>query len=488
MKLYELIYDDEILTCNADKNTQINKVTTNPEKIDKNTLLIIPNKQKLASALSFNKPPAVIACEETEALPKEIPHIRLKNARSVLAKAFYRFYKIDTSLFKTVAITGTNGKTSTAHFIKAILKESGKKVGYIGTGIIEIDGKPINDENYSMTTPDPDNLYKTMKQMQDESCEVIVMEVSSHALSLEKVSPIVFDYAVFTNLSAEHGDFHKTIDNYFNAKCKLFRQCKTGIFNIDDSYARQALSASYAKNNLTVGVIHKGNVYATHVENNGLSGSSFMYHADGFLFKMNVRVPGIYNVYNSMLAVAVCIDMGCRPCIAKQAVFKLNSIPGRFDVTKSDVTVIVDYAHTDAALEAFLREAKRIAGKKALTTIFGCGGERDTSKRPKMAAIAERFSDTVTVTSDNPRNEDPSKIIKDITKGFKKANHKIIPDRRAAIEYSIKNASSGDVIAVIGKGAEKYIIDKDGYHSFDEKQIIENALKERLVQAKCESV
>ena len=479
MKLSEIILEDEYTLCEADKDAEIKKIATRPEDVEESTLLIIPNISKFKEPPSFKIPPIAVASEKTDILPAEVRKIELKDARATVAYAYFRFYKINTSSFKTIAITGTNGKTSTAHFAKAILKECGKKVGYIGTGIIEIEEKIMSHENYSMTTPDPAELYEVLSKMQNEKCDVIIMEVSSHALALEKTAPLNFDYAIFTNLSGEHRDFHKTTEEYFEAKCKLFKQCKTAVFNIDDPYARRAAKISLAQKNITAGVLHKGDIYATHIENRGALGISYLYRTEKFMFRMNLNIPGIYNVYNSMLAATVCIDLGCPPYLVKQAIHTLNCIPGRFEVIKGDVTVIIDFAHTEVAFECFLREAKKLAKNNSLTVIFGCGGEREKEKRPKMAEIAERYADKIIVTSDNPRGEDPKKIIADIAKGFQKNDYNVIINRKRAIEETIKKASHRDIITIVGKGIEKYIIDKSGYHSFDEKQIISDALKKR---------
>ena len=487
MKIRELIFDEEYVECEADRDAEISKIVTDPLATEAGSLLIIPNISRLTSPIKFETPPIAVICDHTKNIPPEVPRIIPKNPRAAVANAFHRFYHLNEPRLKTIAITGTNGKTSTAHFVKAILEYTGNKVGYIGTGAIEIGNLRLNEENYSMTTPDPEILYKVLRRMDDEGCRFAVMEVSSHALALDKVAPLYFDYGIFTNLSSEHGDFHKTLDDYFDAKCKLFSKCRTAVFNIDDPYARRALEISKAKKNITVGVLQGGDIYLTNVENKGDKGTSYLYRTKNFMFRMNVSIPGIYNVYNSMLAAAVCIDIGYPPYMVKEAIGNLASIPGRFEIIKGDVTVIIDFAHTEVALECFLRDAKRISENRKLTVVFGCGGERDKEKRPKMASIAERYADKIFVTTDNSRSECPTKIICDITKGFTKSNYKINYDRKAAITEAILSASKGDVIAIIGKGAEKYIIDKNGYHAFDEKEIVAKALEKRKARVKCES-
>ena len=476
MKLSELLYEEDYIFCELNKDTEIEKIETDPQNADENTLLIIPNSSKIKSPQTFTTLPKAVACDRVDIVPSSIPKILLSNARLALSKAFYRFYGIESARFKIIGITGTNGKTSTAYYMKTILKAQGKKVGYIGTGIIEIDEKIISDESYSMTTPDAPKLYKTLKQMDNENCDVVIMEVSSHALALEKVAPLFFDYAVFTNLSSEHSDFHKTMEDYLEAKCKLFKQCKTAVFNLDDSHAKEVMAASSAERSITIGVLNKGDVFATHIENNGSDGISYLYRTDRFMFRMKVNIPGVYNVYNSLLASAVCIDMGCPPCKVKEAIEKLERIPGRFEIIKNDITVIVDFAHTEVAFESFLREAKALAHSSKLWVIFGCGGERDKQKRPRMAAIAEKYADKIILTTDNPRNEPPEKITADIIEGFSKSEFTVIKARQNAIASAILSAETDDVIAIIGKGAEKYIIDDQGFHEYDEMKVVKDAL------------
>ena len=482
MKLKNIISPDECLIYQPPTDLEIGNITVNPEECDKNTLLIVPNSDKLPD---FSKmimyPGAVIASPECN-IPPEIKSIRTDNPRKSMAYAYSRFYEIDYTKTKFIGITGTNGKTSTATFIRHILKDGGYKVGFIGTGKIEADGKMLSKEYYSMTTPDPEILYKSIAKMQSEDCDAIVMEVSSHSLALSKVAPIIFDYAVFTNLSPEHLDFHGSIDKYYEAKLRLFSQCKVGIFNIDDPHARKAASECTSRK-ITVGALFRGGVYASNVTDLGFDGSEYLFHGKGFVFKAKIFPPGIYNVYNSMIAAALTADMGIKPCEIKKSLSNVNNIEGRFEIIKGEVTVIIDYAHTDAALKDFLKSirASRRANQQ-LTVVFGCGGNRDKEKRPRMAAVAEKYADKIILTSDNPRNEDPLDIITDVMRGFNRKSFSVIEDRKEAITEAILGAQDKAIVAVVGKGAEKYSIDKDGYHEFDEREIISKALEKRHSQ------
>ena len=478
MKINEIIYSDEIICSDVPENQEFDNITTDILQANSRSVVIISNSLNMPNLNSFDIAPTALICDQNAVLPQNIRAIRVKNPRLALAKAYYRYYHINTSGIKMIAVTGTNGKTSTAEFIKTILTKCGYKTGFIGTGKIEINGKVISDSYYSMTTPDPSVLYPTISLMINEGCNAIIMEASSHALALDKLAPLKFDYGIFTNLSAEHLDFHKSIEEYYNAKLKLFKSCDCGIFNIDDQYARKAYN-DFTSRKISIGILWRGDIWATNIENRGFGGIGYMYQTKKFNFHASLKTAGIYNTYNSMLAATVCIDMGCRPCEVKSILSQIDNIPGRYEIINGKISVIIDYAHTDFAFENIIKELASVKGNNKLTTVFGCGGNRDRQKRPKMATIAERFSDRVIVTTDNSRKEDPKDIISDIIRGFKKGCYEVIEDRKTAIRTAILSANDGDIVAIIGKGCEKYNIDSNGYSDFCEKDIVTNALCER---------
>lgn len=478
MKLCELIFKDEYISASLNMEEAVDKVTVKPEECDENTLLIIPGENKNPSLL-FNLHARALVCGIDVEVLCNIPIIRVKNSRRCAAYIFSRFSKIDYSRLKIIGITGTNGKSSTAEFTKCALEGCGIKVGVIGTGRILIGGEAKSEDYYSMTTPDPWILYPALKEMEKCGCEAVVMEISSHALALEKVAPIPFDIAVFTNLSKEHLDFHKTTENYYSAKKKLFYQAKLKIINIDDCYGRR-LARELQSDKITVGVLWRGEVYSSNIEKHGFDGIRYMYHGKNFTFKLNLHTAGVFNIYNSMLAITAATALGAPPYKVKKALSELVMIKGRYEIIKDEITVIIDYAHTDTALENILRSIREVKRHdQNLTVVFGCGGERDTEKRPRMAKIAETYADQIVVTNDNSRGERTEDIIFDIVSGFEKKRHTVIADRRAAIEYAIKRTERKGIVAIIGKGAELYNIDKDGYHPFDERTIIKEALIER---------
>ncbi len=478
MKLSEILRGVEYSLSLLCADVEIMHLSFSNEECDKKTLMIVSNSKRANTSEADYSEARCVMCDSELEIPKNIPRITVKNIRVAIAFAFSNFYSPDYSKMKIIGITGTNGKTSTAAFIERILSESGEKVGFIGTGRISADGEILSDEYYSMTTPDPQKLYRSLKQMESAGCTYVVMEVSSHALALHKVDAIPFEYAVMTNISSEHLDFHGSREEYFKAKCRLLSMCKTAVFNIDDTYIRSAFS-NFSGRKISVGALFRADVFATDIEQHGFFGVDYLYHGKSFTFLARLKVSGIYNVYNSMLAAALATDIGIEPYRVKNAINSLETIEGRFEIIKDDLTVIIDYAHTDHALECVLKSISEGKECGELTVLFGAGGERDREKRPRMASVAERYADRVIVTEDNSRGEPPEQILEDIVKGFRKKTYRTVPDRRAAVRYAILSARRGDTVAIIGKGCEKYNIDKKGYHSFDEKEIIKQALRER---------
>ena len=476
MKLSELIYKNEAIKYNATGDEIIERVTADARDCDEGTLLLVTESTK--RFIKDINPRGILLCEGDFSPKDDTSFVSVKNPRAAVSYACARLYGYKNREMLMIGVTGTNGKTSTASLIRHALEADGYKVGFIGTGMIDSAGERISDKYYSMTTPDPWVLFPALKKFREDGCRAVVMEVSSHALALEKVAPIDFDYGVFTNLSPEHMDFHKNMDAYLSAKEKLLKRSDTAVINLDDYYGRLLYDRRESRK-ISVGVLYRGDVYATHVEDHGFDGIEYMYRTEGYNFTMRLNLAGIHNVYNSMLATAVATDIGVRPCVVREALGELDSVCGRFEIIKGDITVIIDYAHTDRAMDTLLSQIKRSEPCRVLHTVFGCGGERDRSKRPRMAAVAEKYSDTVTVTCDNSRREPTENIIGDVIRGFSQISPRVIPDRAEAIRRAVLEASAGDTVVLVGKGAERYMICGEEYSDFDEREIVRAALEER---------
>ncbi len=488
MKLERLIYNQEF-SCDKDiKEIEINDIATHADDIGEHTLFVIIKSikfdvNKIISYILCKKPAAIICEPDVPVYSDTVPILRASNTRRILPFLYSQFYEIDYGKMRFAAVTGTNGKTSTATMLAHILSHSGMRVGFIGTGKIVADKKRLSDSKYSMTTPDPHTLYSAIKEMEKAGCDTVVMEVSSHALYFDKVLPIPFEVSIFTNLSHEHIDFHGDMESYYQTKSKLFLQTKNGVFNMDDAYSKRC-SEECSCSKIRIGIINSGDTMADEVNMHGLSGSEYIYREKNRLFKVRLNIGGAYNIYNSMMAISAAMVMGVHPCIAKNAISNLESIDGRLEKIEDDITVIIDYAHTEAALRNVLKMLKSTQNQEQkLTTVFGCGGERDREKRPRMAKIAEEYSDFIIVTTDNSRNESVAEILSDILMGFTETKkRKVITSRKNAIRSAILAANTGDIVAVIGKGHERYNIDKNGYHNFDEREIIKEALSERRMR------
>ena len=391
------------------------------------------------------------------------PVVKVKDTRRTLAVLCSNFHGNPSREFKLVGITGTNGKTTTTYLIKQILEEAGEKVGLIGTNQIV-----IGEEIYpaARTTPDSFELQAIFRKMADSKVDTVVMEVSSHALYLDRVYGCDFDVGVFTNLTQDHLDFHKTMENYRDAKAILFDICKKGVINTDDEAG--IYMAKKAKCPvLTFGIDNDADLKAENVllEQRGVS-----FDIKGERYSLSI--PGKFSVYNALSAVGAVKALGIEDKIVIKALKKAKGVRGRAEVVpvSEDFTVLVDYAHTPDGIENILKTAKGFA-KGRVVILFGCGGDRDNTKRPIMGKMASSLADFCIVTSDNPRTEKPMDIINEILPGVT-GEHIVIENRRDAIEYAIKNAKKDDVIILAGKGHEDYqIIGKEKIH-FDEVEIL----------------
>ena len=420
---------------------------------------------------------------------RSVPAITVNDARLALAYLAAEFYGHPSRQMRVVGVTGTNGKTTTSYLIDAIFEAGGVPCGLMGTVAYRIGGRHIEA---TRTTPEAPAVQAFMRQMVDAGCGACVMEVSSHALALRRVDGIQFAAGVFTNLTRDHLDFHTSMDDYFSAKRRLFemlpRDCPA-VINVDDP--RGAALIEVAGRPVTYGLNKPADV-STGPLSFGFDGLKFDIRLPQGVVSVRSKLVGRPNVYNILAAAATTAALGVPLSAIESGLADLAGVPGRFEIVSSpqdDVTVVVDYAHTDDALRNLLETARPMAARR-LITVFGAGGDRDRTKRPLMGMVAARLSDVVVITSDNPRSEDPARIIEDVMRGataeMRQSNTDVqtVIDRREAIADAITSAGSGDVVLIAGKGHEKYQEIGDRTFAFDDVAVARAALEARRVKSR----
>lgn len=400
--------------------------------------------------------------------------IIVDDTRAAYSPICSNFFSNPAKSLKLIGLTGTNGKTTTTFLIKQILENVGKKVGLIGT-VQNMVGDEIYPAHY--TTPDPHELQSLFRKMVDADCEYCVMEVSSQALAQGRVEGVHFLIGAFTNLTQDHLDYHKTWENYFNSKRILFENCDIAVTNVDDKNGLEIVknlpcrTVTYAVDNIQSDYTAKNVAFSSNGVKYELVGDR--------IGRVDCPIPGRFSVYNSLCAASVALTLGIDFEDTLIAISKSKGVKGRIEVvpTGTDYTVIIDYAHSPDGLENIITSLKEIAEGRVVT-VFGCGGDRDRTKRPKMGRIAAQLSDFCVVTSDNPRSENPSEIIKDILEGMKdtKTPYTVVENRREAIAWAMNNAQPKDIILLAGKGHETYQILPTGTIHFDEREVIAQVL------------
>lgn len=474
MKRSELLKQIEYETSLAD--IEITAVTNDSRRVTPGCLFVCIAGEHFDghehAAESLQKGAAAVVCERDLGLSEQI---LVKDSRAAYGIICANWFGNPAERMKLIGVTGTNGKTTVTTLIKNVLMACGIKTGLIGTIRNEIGETVLPTDK---TTPDAMDLQRLLAQMADEGCEYAVMEVSSHALDQHRIGNLHFNIAVFTNLTQDHLDYHKTMENYFNAKRKLFDISDIGVINTDDVYGRQL--SLLAKSEVVTCSLHnpKADFYASEIQ----------CRPDRVIFHMEYRdissrvefpMPGLYSVQNALAVLAVCREVGISIENITKTLATSCGVKGRSEIipTGRDFTVICDYAHTPDGLENILPSLRPFAEGR-LVTLFGCGGDRDAAKRPLMGEAAARHSDFVIVTSDNPRTEDPEKIIADILPGVEKYKtpYVVLPNRREAILYAVKNAQPHDTIVLAGKGHEDYQVVGTEKRHFDEREIVREAL------------
>ena len=475
MKLRDLIENNAVT---AIGDTEISSVTDDTRKVTEGSLFVCVKGGSFdghtAAKEMLEKGAAAVVCERDLGLGDR--QILTDNSRKLYGQICSAWFGHPERRMKMIGVTGTNGKTTITNVIKHILTKNGRKTGLVGTIQNEIGDEVLHTDN---TTPMTYDFMQLLAKMADAGCEYVVMEVSSFGLCQYRIGASYFDVAVFTNLTHDHLDYHKDMEDYYQAKKMLFDICDTAIINADDDYGKRLYGEVSCKK-LSFSVKENADYYADGIKIKS-TGSSFWFCSGDKSHLIKTRMPGAFNVSNITAAIAACLEEGLSIDNIIPAIEEYNGVKGRCEVipTGRDFTVICDYAHTPDAIENILRSVKEYT-ENDLICLFGCGGNRDAAKRPKMARAAAKYADKLIITSDNPRNEDPEAIIKDILAGIDNSpvNYDVVTDRREAIYHALKIAEKGDIIVLAGKGHEDYQILAGMEHiHFDEREVVAEGLR-----------
>ncbi|MGI6013867.1 MAG: UDP-N-acetylmuramoyl-L-alanyl-D-glutamate--2,6-diaminopimelate ligase [Oscillospiraceae bacterium] len=476
MKLKTLLQDVPVLAWKADPELEISDISYDSRTTKPGELFVAvtgfesDGHRFIGSAVE--KGAAVVLCEREPDCA--VPYILVENTRAGLALASRNYFGNPAAEMRVIGVTGTNGKTTTTMLVKHMLeRQRGAKVGLIGTNQNMIGDRVVPTER---TTPESYELQKLFREMVEDGCSYCVMEVSSHSLELDRVTGIQFAVGVFTNLTQDHLDFHKTMENYAKAKAKLFGHCDSCSINLDDDWAQVMIDGATCPV-MTYSAKQDANLFAGQI---ALSASGVKFNAyhhvdDVAMVPIDLHIPGKFSVSNALSVITIGLQLGLSLDECAEALSDAKGVKGRVEVvpTHSDYTILIDYAHTPDALENVLKSMKEVAEGRVVV-LFGCGGDRDRTKRPIMGKIASDLADFVIVTSDNPRTEDPAAIVAEVAAGIPEngAPHVIIEDREQAIVWAMEHHVPNDLIILAGKGHETYqIIGKTKRH-MDEREIV----------------
>ena len=473
MKLNELLSGIRVLGSNVDMELEVNHVAYDSRRVEAGGMFVaitgFATDGNRFIPMALEKGAAVVV---TAVQPeKDIPYVLVESDRKALARIGANFYGHPSKAMTMIGVTGTNGKTSSTLLLKQVIeKVTGEKVGLIGTMENLIGQEVVPTDR---TTPESFELQALFARMRSAGCKYVVMEVSSHAISLDRVDGVRYDVAAFTNLSADHLDFHKTMQSYCDAKAELFARCGRAVMNCDDPwFARMRTGITCPV--LTTSAVGAAGLYAADVQ----------MHADGVSFRavygeksvqVSLPIPGQFTVYNALTVLGMALELGISLEDAADALKSASGVKGRVEVVPTPgkpYTVLIDYAHTPDGLENVLASVKDFC-KGRLIAVFGCGGDRDRTKRPVMGAIGVKLADLAVITSDNPRTEEPAAIIRDILEGTAGAeNQVVIENRIEAIHYAMDIAKKDDIIVLAGKGHETYQEICGVKHHLDEREVV----------------
>lgn len=479
MKLSEIMQKVEILGQSCDFNAEISDICYDSRRASDGCVFVAIKGLSLDGNAYIPEAMAKGAVAVvTEYQPQDgarVPYVLVPNARKALAQMSAALFGNPQNALKLVGVTGTNGKTTVASLVAAVLEKAGKTCGLIGTNGIALTGmKAPAIERSTPTTPESYDLFKILAYMRDKGCSHAVMEVSSHALSLWRVYGLDFEVAAFTNLSRDHLNFHGDFDHYLEAKGRLFDKCRTAVINFDDPAGQKLIEGkscykiTYSTEDNAASLVAKNiRLKADRVELEAVT--------TGHISRISLGIPGMFSVYNALAAVGCGLALDIELGVIAQALQEVKGIKGRAETVPvpADYTVIIDYAHSPDSMENILRAVKGFATGRVIG-LFGCGGNRDKTKRPIMGRVAAQNCDVCVITSDNPRNEKPREIIDEIipgTFGFDVPTH-IITDRKKAIGFALKIAEPGDVVVLMGKGHETYQEIEGKKVHLDEREVV----------------
>jgi UDP-N-acetylmuramoyl-L-alanyl-D-glutamate--2,6-diaminopimelate ligase len=487
-KLHEVVKGVETSLPTGASSTEICQVACDSRKVRPGALFFAIHGAK-ADGNTFiqdaiKRGAVAIASEDqpSGAIPAGVVWIQVREARKALAITAANFFGHPANALQLVAVTGTNGKTTTTSVVDAIVKASGAKTGLFGTIAYHT---PLGDYPAPNTTPESVDLQGFFAEIRDAGGKYAVLEASSHSLAMDRLWGCHFQAAVFTNLTREHMDFHETFEDYFAAKRRLFADTGAGapevaVLNADDEFGKRLVRL--AKNTVTYGLESDAHITTKKFQLT-FDGLTFAAHTPSGKVQVVSRLVGRINVYNLLAAIGAAQALGLSNEVIETGIRNLESVSGRFQRVDlgQPFLVIVDYAHTDDALENLIRTARELNPKGRIVTLFSCGGEKDRTKRPVMGEVTGRLSDLTILSSDNPRSEDPLKIISDIIVGLQKTAGKYLiePDREKAIGLAMEEARSGDIVLLAGKGHENYQILADRTLEFDDREMARRALRER---------
>ena len=480
MKLKDLLQETEILECRADLEQEICAVAYDSRKVTEGSLFVavsgFATDGNKYIPMAMDKGAAVVVTAKKP--EQEVPYVLVASDRLALAMIGANWFGHPAESMTMIGLTGTNGKTSSTLLIKQVLeKVLGAKVGLIGTMENLIGDEVVPTDR---TTPESFELQALFARMRDAGCSHVVMEVSSHAIALDRVGGIHYDVAAFTNLTEDHLDFHKTMEHYCDTKAELFRRCDKAVLNRDDSWFDR-ICAGAAAEILTTSAKSEAGLYAKNavLESDGVSFDA-VYGSE--LAHIQLPIPGKFTVYNALTVLGVSLQLGISLADAGKALATASGVKGRVEVVPTpgkDFTVLIDYAHTPDGLENVLSSVRDFC-KGRLIAVFGCGGDRDPIKRPIMGRIGVELADIAVITSDNPRTEDPMAILSDIVAGVSQdmGEYVVIENRIKAIHYAMDIAKKSDIIVLAGKGHETYQEIHHVKHHLDEREVVADHLLE----------